>query len=446
MIQPKDILLIWQKGSADRLAMDRARSFYEGTNLVPELQQVRSDGRPKTHVRTNWTKYTVDQHTGFVTTKPVQYSTSLDDNSGIQYLYGLVNANDLDTLDTEHFANCLLYGQSVELHGFDGDRVTITQTVPYNWVFVDDAFGKTVAAIYKVDLAAGTMLNGALLTKPKSIFYHYDYELITEFEMNEKGELSLVSSKPHLFGTLPLVRFQAQKGYKPFLDRAFYSTCDNYDVIRSAQTDDIKYNVDSMMITKGVDFQALIEKDDKGITTLEKLRTMGILPVDATASVDWLTRNTDVEKFRFDLRVARASIHLMGCMPDLNDTINANGASPTVSGMALKLMFQSMIQKSGEFIKYFKRGLNSRIQLINNQSTRLGFPLITDYTIKLETNVPQSHIEWLQYLKNMEGIIPKFEIYKLLPFIDNPESTFEEYKAEQESAKLLPAQEEINTP
>ena len=100
-------------------------------------------------------------------------------------------------------------------------------------------------------------------------------------------------------------------------------------------------------------------------------------------------------------------------------------------------MFQGMIQKSGEFIKYFKKGLNRRIELINNQSERLGFPLIEDYTIRVETNIPQSHIEWLQYLKNMEGIIPTFEIFKLLPFLDDPEKVYEEYQAEKNKEIVL---------
>ena len=432
----KQIVQLWDSGSANRMLNGATSKYYKCVYDIPELGGIRSDGRAKSALRTNWTKYVVDQHVGFLTTNDIQYSTNLDDASGIEYLYEIIQANGLNTIDTEHLHNCLLYGQSVEIHSYSDYGYEIVATKPNEWVFMMDARDKEVAALRKAVLPASTFHNGAMLAKDVELFTLYDNEFITTYEKSENG-LVQTDQIAHNHQRMPVIRFRIQKDNAPFIDSNFFALQRAYDVVRSTLIDDIKYSVDGVLIMKGVDINALLEKDDDGRILLEKLREMKILPIGQEASVSPLSITADIEKYRYDLRVGRSSIHLAGCIPDLTDTVNANGASPSISGIALKVLYQSQIQKAGEFAKYYEQGLRDRISLINAKSSTIFSPLIEDYDIKIQPNIPQANIEWLQYLTGLEATLPKMELYRQLPFLDNPERVYAEWLAEQDQQKEL---------
>lgn len=426
----KNIKTIWDAGAASRAAMARAEHYYKGTQTIGELGVLRIDGRRKTSLTTNWTRYATMLHTGFLVGHPVAYING--DESGLDELKRVSKVNNIPAADSLHMANAMRHGYSVELHTFDGSDIRTEAHNPQNWQIIDDEKGHPVAAIYHIVIPAGKVHRGKVLEKPMAVFYGYDDKKIINFEGEVGQELKQKDEiKEHSYGRLPLVVFQLNADRSPFFSRAFYDQCDVFDVSRSSLVDDIKYNVDSLLMLKGIDYEEMLEKDDNGVSVIEKLKAMKILPLPEGADASFLLRDTDVEKFKYDLRVTRAAIHLMAAIPDLDETINGHegGTITNISGIALKLMFHAMMQQSREFELYFAQGLRDRVALLNSINDIQNRPLLNDYETAFTRNLPFNDIELVQYLPNLENVLGREDILHLLPFVKDP----------AESAKKSPA-------
>lgn len=431
MINSSDIKTIWDNGASERAQIQRRQTYYEGKQYIPELTLIRRlDARYRTQATTNFVKYISDLHTGFNTTTDIQY-TMLDEEAPKEALanyYQLYSDNNLNALDTEHFINSLLYGRSVEALSLDKGVFSFNRTNPLNWSFLPDENDNIIAAIYYVKRPKYSYFMGNLLNDDQEFYYVYEKERIKIYQYNKQSNKMEQFGKdiPNPLKRLPLNIFYTSKDQQSFFSDCFLSVCDLYDIIRSSMADDLKYNSDSFWLLKGVKLEQLLAKNQNGATILQKMKEMGFFPMPEGGSIEPLLRVTDHQKYEFDLRVSRYAIHLMGCVPDLQDSINANGGSNAISGIALKLLFQSMIQKSAEFISYFEIGLRDRVNAVNEIWATQGNPVLKGYDIKIQKNIPQVDTEWLQYLPNMKGIIPLRKIYDLLPFIDNPESVYKE--------------------
>lgn len=424
----------------DRTQKEKIRKHFEGKSIPQELYRRRIDGREKSKNITNWTKYVANLHVGFATSNDVNYTLNglRQDDPGLSNFEEVSQLNNLAALDSDHYRFAFLYGYSVETYSFDGITVKVTITNPNNWSFVKNENGDIVEAIYGVLLKANTYYKEDLLDKDTLLLYVYDKEEVKVFiEDNKKKELIEVESYNHQFDGLPLTVFKIKRDGQPFLDDDFFSLVDDYNISRSSLSDEIKYAADSLLKMTGTDkkhWESLLEKDETGVTSLQKLTEMGFLPVPQGGDADYLTRSTSVEKYEFGLRSTRASIHTAGCIPDLTHTrIDVNGAITNISGIALKLMFAPLEMKAGEFAKVFEVSLRERVNHINSVFRKLNQATLEDYDLKLQLNIPQNHTDWLQYLSNMKDVIPIKEIYRLMPFIEYPERVYGEFLQEKDT-------------
>ncbi len=431
-MEASQVSKLWESGEASRGWYTKLRAYQRGKQTIPELLKRRLDGRMKSIVKTNWVKYAQRMHTGFLTSNEVNYTVpGVASSPGIDELRSVYEANRLHALDTSHFANALLFGRSIEVHSFDGQQIKISKTNPENWVLCHDDSGEIVGGLYRAVLDPWTWHDGRLLEEKKVIYTWYDAEKIVVFEeireVGKETQITQFSLTGHSYGRVPFVIFEVDEEGESFFSEAFLTQCDVYDVTRSSLTDDIKHNVDSLLKLKGVKFEPLLEKDKQGRSVMEKLKEMGLLPIPADAEAEYLTRVVDVEKFRFDLKVTRASIHLMACIPDLDETIGGNeGTITSISGIALKLMFQSMIQQSAEFEKHFVGGLRDRVELINAVNAKRNRPVLENYQVKLSRNIPANEIEFMQYISNLKGIVSRKDLLRILPQVQDVERSHKE--------------------
>jgi hypothetical protein len=147
------VVKVWEDGAAGRLKMERIKSYVEGRQVIPELLQRRIDGRAKTRIITNWTKYAATTHTGFMLSQPVSYSpTNGNGTEGLAELRAIYDRNRLNAVDLDHFRNAFLYGFSVEAIGYDGEAFRVVDSWPWNWMFVRDEIGEIQVAIHRVVL------------------------------------------------------------------------------------------------------------------------------------------------------------------------------------------------------------------------------------------------------------------------------------------------------
>ena len=432
-------------GPSDML---RRRLYWLGKQTVPGLTGTnRMDGRVKTAARTNWTRYVCDLHAGFLTSHKVNYTLpdGREDAAPIRELMGVYAANLTPALDTGHLVNALLYGYSCEVHGFNGG-IKIKMTDPLGWALVYDEAGELALAIYRALLQRGTLWQGQVLMQSRSVYYAYDAQSVRVADPLARGAARMTTTA-HYYGRVPVAVFRVNEGRETFFADAFFDACDLYDTIRCSLADDIKYNVDALLQMKGVTIEQLTAKSKTNTadtkTVIERIKEIGIFPVPAGGEVGFISRVVDIEKFQFDLQVSRAAIHLMGCVPDLTpDTVSGNGASTTISGIALKLMFQLMIQKSAEFAAHFEGGLRERVALVNAVWEKRGIAPLTDYDVRVQRNIPQNDIEWAQYMVSLKDVVASRDQLKLLPFIDDPEQAFKNLEEERGAAATKQAEAE----
>lgn len=432
-MQIDPVLLLDIYNSTDRYYYQKRLNYYNCKQSVPELEKLRQDGREKSNLHTPWVQYIVNMHTGFLSTKDINYTLNDETASRepLNEFKKVYDYNNLNTLDTEHLMNDLLFGESVEIHSFDKDyNINITHTNPANWTFIYDEFEQIVFAIYRVTLPPYTYYKNEILTDYLDLYYIYDNQNITEY-VGYVDQISFVKETPHNYGRLPIVKFWTCKDFQSFFSDALLHEIDNFDITRSTMCDDIKYTIDSPLVIKGFNLDDLLKTNAAGNTTvMEKLKELNIWPLGKEQEVSKIDSIMDVAKIKFDLEESRRAIHTAGCVPDLTDIFNANGASQTISGIALKILYHSIIEKSAEFVSYFEIGLNNRIALINRVWELQGKPKLENYNIKIERNIPMNNIEMLQYLGNMKGIISIRDMLSMVPDIENPQQAFNNIMSE----------------
>lgn len=417
-------------------ALTKRRKYFDATHAVDELLRPRIDGRAKTQDKMNWVRYIVQRHVGFLTSRQVSYLPVGEDRSGVAALSALYRQQHLAENDAHLLTDAILYGYGIELLTMQGATKAplLTATDALEWCPVRDEYNQLVAAVRCVSLPAGTRHECEMLKEARAVWTLYTDKEIIRFDQvkNAQGGLMIreLTRESHSWGAVPVIEYNAMRGRTSFISDALLRKCDNYDVSRSSLVDDIKHNVDALLVTEGVDYQALLEKDEHGRSVLEKLKAVGLFPLPKDAKANYLQRTVDIEKFRFDQKTTRAEIHLMGCVPDLDETIAGNeGTITSISGVALKLMFHLMIEQSAEFARNFERGLRRRIELLDGLKG-FGQPEIGDVAIHMNHNLPFADTEMLQYLGNLAGLLSREDRLRLLPFVDDPRAAAERAAAE----------------
>jgi SPP1 family phage portal protein len=431
-IAPDKIAGLW----LDDPAITKRSQYFHATHTVADLVAPRIDGRAKTQDKTNWVRYIIQRHAGFLTSRPVTYLPSGDDpRDGVNYLAKIYRERNLAANDGHLLSDALLYGKGIELFTMQGTGTPIIRACDATeWRIIRDESLEIVAALRRTEIQKGTYYRGALLAANRVVFTVYTDSEIIRYETAKdaigKSTMREFDREPHKWGVVPVVEYTALRNGESFISDALLRKCDNYDISRSALIDDIKHNVDALLVTEGIDYTQLLEKDDHGRSVLEKLKAVGLLPLPKDAKASYLQRVVDIEKFRFDQKTTRAEIHLMGCLPDLDETIAGNdGTITSISGVALKLMFQLMLEQSAEFSRNFERGLRRRIELIDIPM-RFDAPKIGDVQIQMNSSLPFADTEFLQYLPNLDGLLTREDKLRLLPFVTDPGGASERYEAE----------------
>lgn len=414
--------------------LDR-HAYYHGKHTVPELTAPRIDGRRKTQDKMTWVRYIVQRHVGFLTSRPVTYLPVGDDRTGVDTLAALYRQRNLAENDGALLSDAILYGYAVEVLAMRGTGFpSLVATPALEWRLVHDDLGAVVAAVRCVKISKGSWHEGKMLAADTDLFTLYTDSEVVRFDRTKGDNGAMVEREltraKHEWGVVPVVEYRALASGRSFISDALLRKCDNYDVSRSSLVDEIKYNVDALLVTEGVDYQQLLEKDEHGRSVLEKLKAVGLFPLPKDAKASYLQRTLDVEKFRFDQKATRAEIHLMGCLPDLDETIAGNeGTITSISGVALKLMFHLMLEQAAEFSRNFSRGLRARIELLDRLA-QFGRPAIGDVEIQLNQNLPFADTEMLQYLPNLDGLLSREDRLRLLPFVPDARAAADRAAAE----------------
>lgn len=439
-------------------AMLSRRRYYKGAESIAELNTTRIDGRDKSIIRTNWTKYAARQHVGFLLRERPSYISRVEGDgtetadAALKDYMDLYDRLRLHRADTRLFCEAFLYGRAYEVLGFDGGEATSTLRPAWEWIGVFDDEERLEIAVHTASLKKGSFYKGKVLAAPKKVLTVYDAESIVTYETDEKDKIveKPVATATHLFGRIPVIAYQVTDDADPFIEQALLDTSDAFNVSRGSLADDIKFNVDSLLVTKGVDVEQLLKQDEDGVSNIEKLKSAGILPLQSEQDAEYLMRSVDIEKFREDMKVSRASIHLMACLPDLDETIGGNdGTITNITGVALRLLFTSMINQSAEFERNFEGGLRDRAEFISSLSEKRSRQPLGPFEIKFNRAIPRSDVELLQFAPNLKGILSTEDFLGQLSFVHDVQAAIRRLRAEQAAnppVESTPASPAVDAP
>lgn len=454
-----NVLELWELGNGARLTMCERLKYYKGKQAILCEAAERPDGAKRTKVITNWVRKIVDEHTAFALGNPAAYTLSDPDptdedqeslgeqerkKEALAAFEEVRRANVLNAIDCEHYRFSILQGCSVEVVSFDSATKSI-ETTRYSaadWVALYDSQQTLVGAIYRTVLPVGTIVGGKPLSEEKVSWWAYDDSNVivyteTKVQRDDKNVSVLTeeSRTPHHLGIVPVIFFRVQEDREPFITEAIISLQDAYNSSHSNLKDDVKYNVDAILALFGYEPAALFEKDGDGVAFIEKLRAHKVLPLRCTTECDakFLEKGNAKDKVEYDINVCRDDIHMSGAIADVSRIVGATG---TVSGIALRLKLKPQIGQALAFWKWFEEGLRRRISILNAIWRVQQRPMLTDYLVGANLDIPENQAEVWQNIPNLTQILSRVDVIRFLKNVADAEQASQ--RKEQEEKELLP--------
>ena len=388
-----------------------------------------SDGSKKSDVSINFLDYIVDAHTSGSTSNPINYVTEEEEKAPVENLSTIYESNNLEMVDSEHFRNSLIYGYSVELLGVQKGAINAAAFSPLEWAFVYDAQNEVQIAIHKAEIQANTIYQSEYIRKPFIVFTVFDNSTITIYRKSEKGEGEILDRINHFFGKVPVILFRVNPEREAFLNDNLIELNNQYCRLVNARVDDIEYNVDSLLKITGMGGFDVTDP-----TQIAKLKAMKDAKVfitpDVHSDVNFIQKGNEGSKYIDAIQNAREELFLQARLPDRRDV---QGALGSLSGIAIKFMYQTSISQSEYFLKYFKQALRERIQLINNIWYLQGNPLLSNFSINTNYCLPVDLESIASSVKNLENIVSHTKLLEMLPDV-NPEQEKERINQESNPA------------
>jgi len=419
-----DILTIWQNDESRRDIQEDRVDYYNGKQDILDESDKLIDGSDRCKIVTNWIRYIVDAHVGFIASKPFSYTLVDSDasNEPLDEYAKLSKENSIPSINTEHLRTSILQGFSVEVHSYQKGKIVIDWYDPRNWAFLYDKDGNMLVAVYRIELKVGTYYNGKILDKKETLYTVYDNKRITTYIEKEDEDESLtldqINVQNHEYGQIPIVLFACNQDMVPFITDDIITQQDAWNTIRSANADDVRYNVHALLMTKGFPVDAFYEKDSSGYTYWDKMQQNKHLPLpDRDCDAKFLTRGNEPDKVTTDLETTRNDLHRMGRVADIARVIGSTGRT---SGIALKLKLQPQIEQASVFTKYFENGLRRRIELINIVWKKQKKQLLENYTITFNYNVPVAETEIWDKIGGLNHLLSREDQLRFVPSIDDP--------------------------
>lgn len=389
-------------------------NHYKGKmNFLNKLYN--SDGSLKSNVPVNFLEYIVDSHAAGSTANPFNY-VPLEENQDptpFDNLKEIIDENNLETVDTEHYRTALAIGYSVEVLSVKKGKIHITNTDPMEWGFVYDENNNIQIAIHKKKISENTFWRNEFVNSEFMLYTIFDKEKIYEFRTTSSG-VQIVGEYINFFGMVPVVIFYLNEEKEAFLTNNIIEQNNLYNRLINNRVDDIDYNVDSLLKITGYGGVDVSNTDDLAKLKAMKEAKIFVIP-DAHSNIEFITKGNEGNKYNEASNQIRTDLFLQAKIPDRKDITGAVGS---LSGIAIKHMYQPTIQQSEYYLKYFKKCLRERINIINRIWMIQGKPLLENFDISNHFYLPIDLESITNAVKNLEGIVSKTKQLEMIPGVD----------------------------
>lgn len=392
------------------------QDYYEGNHRILK-DYAMQDSRSNMKLVFNFPRKFVDNETGYLLGKPVNFISKLDDD----YIIDAIDRN-ISHWDKEHNINLRkeseIFGESYELNYINKEgEFCATILNPLNTYVLEDgtAERKVLLAIhkYKKQFDEGSYMD----VYTDSEITHYE---ISKGKEGKDVELKPLGKHNHIFGRVPVIVCPANSERKSgFAD--VISLFDAYNAINSDLVNEIADHRNAYLVIEN----AKIEEED-----LLKMKSMGIIQVPKGGAVKWLIKDINDSFVKNELDNIERKIYDM--MDEVN--FNENWASNT-SSLALRNKLLNLENRVAMREAIMEKVIRQRLKnlfifLSKKEGKHFDY---RDVAIKFTRNLPTDLVGLADVIVKLQNVCSQETLLALLPFIENPKVEVNKFKAEQET-------------
>lgn len=387
------------------------KDYYNGNHVILSDYDMQ-DSRSNRKLIFNFPHKFVDNETGYLLGKPVNFISKKDNQAAVDCI-------DLNTShwDKEHNINLRkqseIYGESYELHYINTDgEFCATVLIPLNCYCLEDG-----SAERNVVLALHKFLK-AFVDDVEFLDVYTDSE-IQHYELKDGG-LTYTGKHPHIFGRVPVVICPANTERKSGFEDVV-SLFDAYNAINSDLVNEIADHRNAYLVIEN----AKLEEED-----LTKMKAMGIIQVPKGGKVSWLTKDINDSFVQNELENIERKIYDM--MDEVN--FNENWAANT-SSLALRNKLLNLENRVSMREAFMERVIKQRVRNLfffikKKQGVSYDY---RDIVVKFTRNLPTDLVGLADVIVKLKEVCSQETLLTLLPFIESPTVEIKKYKQEQAS-------------
>jgi len=394
------------------LAKQKYKDYYEGNHSILKSYQMQ-DSRSNMRLVFNFPRKFVDNETGYILGKPVNYISKSDDSE-------IIAAIDKNTShwDKEHNINLRkqseIYGEAYELNYVNTEgEFSATILTPLNAYVLEDG-----TAERNVVLALHTFTKKF---DDKKYLDVYTPNQILHYELGSIVApigLKFIGSHEHIFGRVPATVCPANNekisGFQDVI-----SLFDAYNALNSDLVNEIADHRNAYLVIEN----AKIEEED-----LLKMKSMGIIQVPSGGKVSWLTKEINDSFVKNELDNIERKIYDM--MDEVN--FNENWASNT-SSLALRNKLLNLENRVAMREAFMEKVIKQRLKnlFVYLQKKEGKFYDYKDVAVKFTRNLPTDLVGLADVIVKLKDVCSQETLLTLLPFVENPKVELQKYDAEK---------------
>ncbi len=327
--------------------------YYRGQQDI--LYRTLSDSdKPNNKIVANYCGLIVDFFNSYLLGVPVKYVSQ--NETLLKAMQDIFNYNDESEHNVAVGERMNIFGYGAEILYIDADKqIRFKSLDPREAIFIHAK---------DIEGAIDTVIRFFEITEDTYTVEVYDATHVTTYTMNKTfSELTEVSKQAHVFQSPPLVLYANNQ----ILQGSFEGIVDLQDALNkliSDEINDFEQFVDAYLVLTGL--QATESED------IARMRRDRAIILDGDSKAEWLIKNVNND-------------HIRELKEDLTSRIYSISKTPKVeefstlgSGVAIQYKLLSTETAATKQERYFRKGLQRRIELITNV-LRLKQPDIGDY-------------------------------------------------------------------
>jgi SPP1 family phage portal protein len=398
-----------KKQSAEK---QRYKDYYDGKHSILD-DYAMQDSRSNRKLIFNFPRKFVDNETGYLLGKPVNYISKTDDKAAVECIdHNTAHWDKEHNITLRKYSE--IYGEAYELNYINADGAFCAAILtPQNAYVLEDG-----TAARNVTLALHRF------AKPfeegsEHLDVYTDREIL-HYEIRDE-KLRYIDRHPHIFERVPVTVCPANAERRSGFEDVI-SLFDAYNALNSDLVNEIADHRNAYLVIEN----AKIEEED-----LVSMKKMGIIQVPKGGKVSWLTKDINDSFVQNELENIERKIYDM--MDEVN--FNENWAANT-SSLALRNKLLNLENRVSMREAFMERTIRQRLRnlfLYVRKKESRAFDT-ADIAIKFTRNLPTDLSGLADVVAKLADVCSRETLLTLLPFVENPAVELRKYKQEQASS------------